>query len=205
VRGLVVAGRDERKTWGDPRITIDVRGGLSLIIDADAFTQVNPKGNTKILDELLGAGQFQESDRILELYCGAGNFTLPMARQSGDVVAIEGYRPALANAKLNAQRNDVRNIRWIAAPVPKAVAELKRRRDKFTKIVLDPPRAGAKGIETDLAAFGAEKILYVSCNPTTLARDLAAMVKHGYKLRRVQPIDLFPQTFHVEAIAVLER
>jgi 23S rRNA (uracil1939-C5)-methyltransferase len=205
VRGLIVAGRDERKIWGDPRITVDVRGGLSLIVDADAFTQVNPEGNTRILDELLGAGQFQESDRILELYCGAGNFTLPMARQSRDVVAIEGYRPALANAKLNAQRNGVRNIRWISAPVPKAVADLKRRRDKFTKIVLDPPRAGAKGIETDLAAFGAEKIVYVSCNPATLARDLAAMVKHGYKLRRVQPIDLFPQTFHVETLAILER
>ncbi|HVO94181.1 MAG TPA: hypothetical protein VMT22_15125, partial [Terriglobales bacterium] len=89
--------------------------------------------------------------------------------------------------------------------VPKTVTELKQRREKFTKIVLDPPRAGAKGIETDLAAFGAEKILYVSCNPTTLARDLAALVKHGYKLRRVQPIDLFPQTFHVEALAILER
>lgn len=205
IQGLIVSGPDWRKVWGEARITVELRGDLSLIVDADAFTQVNPEGNRRILDELLSAGNFQETDRVLELYSGAGNFTLPMARQSNEVVAVEGYRPAIANGKLNAQKNGIDNIRWISAPVPKAVSELKKRRDKFTKIVLDPPRTGAKGIETDLAALGAAKILYVSCNPATLARDLAALIKHGYKLRRVQPIDLFPQTFHVEALAVLER
>lgn len=205
IQGLIVSAPDRRKVWGDPRITVELRGDLSLAVDADTFTQINPEGNRRILDELLSAAGFQKSDRVLELYCGAGNFTLAMARQSREVVAVEGFRAAIANAKHNAQRNAVDNIRWISAPVPKALAELKRRREKFAKIVLDPPRTGAKGIETDLAALGAEKILYVSCNPATLARDLAALVKHGYKLRRVQPIDLFPQTFHVEALAVLER
>ncbi|HVO94346.1 MAG TPA: 23S rRNA (uracil(1939)-C(5))-methyltransferase RlmD, partial [Terriglobales bacterium] len=127
VRGLVVADRNQRRTWGDPTITINVHGGLSLSVDADAFTQVNPEGNSRILGEILGTGQFQESDRVLELYCGAGNFTLPIARQSRDIIAVEGYRSAIANAKLNAQRNGVRNIHWISAPVPKAVTELKRR------------------------------------------------------------------------------
>jgi 23S rRNA (uracil1939-C5)-methyltransferase len=205
IQGLIVAGSDWRKVWGVPRITVKLHGDHSPIVDADSFTQVNPEGNRRILDELLSAGGFQKSDRALELYCGAGNFTLPMARQSKEVVAVDGYRPAIANGKLNAQRDGVDNIRWISAPVPRALAELKRRREKFTKIVLDPPRTGAKGIETELAALGAAKILYVSCNPATLARDLAALVKHGYKLRRVQPIDLFPQTFHVEALAILER
>jgi 23S rRNA (uracil1939-C5)-methyltransferase len=83
--------------------------------------------------------------------------------------------------------------------------ELKRRRENFTKIVLDPPRAGAKGIETDLSALGASRIFYISCNPTTLARDLNALTKHSYRLRMVQPIDFFPQTFHVETLAVVER
>lgn len=205
IQGLIVSGPDRRKVWGDPRITVELRGDLSLAVDADTFTQINPEGNRRILDELLSAAGFQKSDRVLELYCGAGNFTLAMARQSREVAAVEGFRAAIANAKHNAQRNAIDNIRWIFAPVPKALAELKRRREKFAKIVLDPPRTGAKGIETDLAALGAEKILYVSCNPATLARDLAALVKHGYKLRRVQPIDLFPETFHVEALAVLER
>ena len=205
VHGLIVAGGDWRKVWGEPRITVTLGDDLNLKVDADVFTQVNPAGNRRILDELLQAGDFQKSDRVLELFSGAGNFTLPIARQSKSVVAVEGHRPSINNGKLNAQKNTIENIHWICAPVPKAVAELKRRREQFDKVVLDPPRAGAKGIEGDLKALGAAKIIYVSCNPTTLARDLAALGKLGYKLGTVQPIDLFPQTFHIETLALLER
>ena len=205
IHGLIIAGREWRKVWGEPRITVGLRDDLTLSVDADVFTQVNPQGNRRILDELLAAGNFQKRDRVLELFCGAGNFTLPLARRAQDVVAVEGHRPSINNGKLNAQKNGIDNIRWICAPVPKAVAELKRKRERFSKIVLDPPRAGAKGVEADLSALGASQILYVSCNPTTLARDLAALAKLGYKLATVQPIDLFPQTFHVETLAVLER
>ena len=202
IRGLIVAGRDWRKTWGEARITVSVGDDLHLNLDADVFTQVNPAGNRRILDEVLLAGNFQKSDRVLELFSGAGNFTLPIARQSKSVVAVEGHRPSINNGKLNAQKNAIENIHWICAPVPKAVAKLKRRREQFDKVVLDPPRAGAKGIEGDLKALGAARIIYVSCNPTTLARDLAAFGKLGYKLGTVQPIDLFPQTFHVETVAL---
>jgi 23S rRNA (uracil1939-C5)-methyltransferase len=142
---------------------------------------------------------------VLELYCGAGNFTLSIARRSGEVVAVEGQRRAIDSGKLNAQRYGIENIRWRAAPVPSAVATLARRKERFDKIVLDPPRAGAKAMDRDLAAMNAEIILYVSCNPATLARDLAALTKRGYKLATVQPVDLFPQTFHLESLAVLER
>jgi 23S rRNA (uracil1939-C5)-methyltransferase len=141
----------------------------------------------------------------LELYSGCGNFTLPMARQAREVVAVEGSRLAVSNGKLNAQKHGIDNIRWSCAAVPKKIAELKQRHEGFTNIVLDPPRTGAKGIETDLAALGAEQIYYISCNPTTLARDLAALTRHGYKLRLVQPVDFFPQTFHVETLAVMRR
>jgi 23S rRNA (uracil1939-C5)-methyltransferase len=205
IHGLIVAGRHRRKRWGESRITVKLRSDLSLSVEADVFTQINPEGNRRMVAELLTAGDFQRNDRVLELFCGAGNFTLPVARQTEAVVAVEGHRPSINNGKLNAQRNSIANIRWMCAPVPKAVAELERRREKFTQIVLDPPRAGAKGIEANLAALGAEKIFYVSCNPTTLSRDLAALSKHGYQLRIVQPIDLFPQTFHVETLAVLQR
>ena len=122
-----------------------------------------------------------------------------------EVVAVESDDHAIANGKLNAQRYGIENIRWRAAPVAAAVASLARRKEHFSKIVLDPPRAGAKGIDCGLAALCADKILYVSCNPTTLARDLAALTRRGYKLGALQPIDLFPQTFHLETVAVLER
>ena len=205
IHGVVVAGRDWRKTWGEARITVALRGDLKLNVHADVFTQVNPTGNQRIVEELLLAGDFQKSDRVLELFSGAGNFTLPIARGSKSVVAVDGHRPSVNNGKLNAQTNAIENIQWICAPVPKAVTDLKRRREQFTKIVLDPPRAGAKGIEGDLQALGAAKVIYVSCNPTTLARDVAAFGTLGYKLGTVQPIDLFPQTFHVETVALLER
>jgi len=105
----------------------------------------------------------------------------------------------------SAQLNGIANIRWICAHVPAAVKQLTMQRERFSKIILDPPRAGAKGIDRNLAALGAEKIFYVPCNPTTLARDLAALARHGYKLTSVQPIDLFPHTFHVETLAVMIR
>ncbi len=158
-----------------------------------------------MIEQLLAAGDFHRQDRILELYCGAGNFTLPLAQRVGEVTAVEGYRAAIASGEINAQRYRMENIRWHCAGVPQAVARLKRQRQSYNKIVLDPPRTGAKGIEADLAALGAEMILYVSCNPATLARDLANLAKQGYKLHSVQPMDFFPHTFHVESLAVMMR
>ena len=153
--------------------------------------------------ELLEAGAFQTSDRVLELFCGGGNFTLPIAKLVGSVVAVEGYRPALANAKLNAQKHGLENIRWIGESVPVALDGLKKRGSKFTKIVLDPPRTGAKGIDKEISSLGAETIFYISCNPATLARDVAGLARLGYRLTTVQPVDLFPHTFHIETLAVL--
>ncbi len=180
IRGLIVGGADWRRVWDKAAISVSLLADLSLSLDADVFTQVNAEGNRSILKALLAAGDFQSSDRVLELYCGGGNFTLPIAERTKEIVAVEGYKASIANG-------------------------LKRKREQFTKIVLDPPRAGAKGLEADLAALRANQIFYISCNPTTLARDLAALTTHGYKLRMIQPIDLFPQTFHVEILAVIEQ
>jgi 23S rRNA (uracil1939-C5)-methyltransferase len=203
-QGLILNGKSWRNTWGEVAITVRLTGGLALKVDADVFTQVNPEGNRRLIAELIDAAGLQANDRLLELYCGAGNFTLPLAQRSREVVAVEGDRRSITNGKLNAQKNAMENIRWICSAVPAAVARLQRREVKFDKIVLDPPRAGAKDIAASLAALGAAKMIYVSCDPTTLARDLAALAKFGYKTKWLQPIDLFPQTFHVETLAVAE-
>jgi 23S rRNA (uracil1939-C5)-methyltransferase len=205
IGGLVLAGGNWRKSWGETRISIFAADGIRLQVEADLFTQINPAGNRIILNELLTMANFEHNDLVLELYCGAGNFTLAIAKRVREVVAIEGHRPAVESGKLSGRLNDLSNIRWLASHVPAAVAQLAKRQERFSKIVLDPPRAGAKGIERDLAALNANKILYLSCNPTTLARDLAGLAKHGYRLTRVQPIDLFPQTFHVETVAEMMR
>jgi len=205
IGGLVLYGPNWRKTWGRTAISLAVEDGIQLRVDADVFTQVNAQGNRKILSELLAAGEFQSQDRVLELYCGAGNFTLSMAKRVSEVVAVEGSRQSIQNGKLSAQRNGIENIRWVCSAVPAAFSRLRQRREQFAKLILDPPRAGAKGLEAELASFGAEKILYVSCDAATLARDLGALGNHGYKLRMVQPIDLFPHSFHVESLALMTR
>ena len=205
IAGLIVRGRDWRRAWGEVAVSVVPEDGLRVRVDGDVFTQVNSKGNRQLVDQLLAAAEFNPDDRVLELYSGAGNFTHAIARRVGDIAAVEGYRPAVESGEHSAQAIGITNIHWICSPVPAALAQLKKHRQRFSKIVLDPPRAGAKGLERDLAALGAQKILYVSCNPTTLARDLAALAKHGYSLRTVQPVDLFPHTFHVEAIATVVR
>ena len=205
VSGLILHNGEWRKTWGQTAISIRLGDGVGLIVDGDVFTQVNPAGNRIILSNLLAVAGFNNDDRVLELYSGAGNFTLSIAKRVREVVTIEGHRPSVKSGKFSAQLNGIDNIRWICSTVPRAIQQLNNRRERFSKIVLDPPRTGAKGIEQSLASFDAERILYISCNPATLARDLAGLARHGYKPMMVQPIDLFPHTFHVETLAVMTR
>ena len=205
IRGLILTGRDWRRTWGNTRISLLTEDHICLTVEADVFTQINPEGNRRILTELLTTGDFTDQDRVLELYGGPGNFTLSIAKRAREVVAVEGHRPSVDSGKQSAQLNHLSNINWIVSDVPAAVERLVKRRENFTKIVLDPPRAGAKGIVRHLASLGAEKILYISCNPATLARDLGALAARGYKLTLAQPVDLFPHTFHVEVLALMER
>ena len=205
INGLVLYAETWRKEWGRTAVSIRSDNGICLKVEGDVFTQINAEGNRKLLTELLAAGGFEKSDQLLELYSGAGNFTLSLAKRAQEAVAVESYRQSVDSGKRSAQLNGIANIRWICAHVPAAVKQLAQQRERFSKIILDPPRAGAKGIEYSLASFDAEKILYVSCNPATLARDLAALARHGYKLTSVQPIDLFPHTFHVETLAVMIR
>ncbi len=205
IGGVVLQGPRWRKTWGETTISLPIMDDLRTAVEADAFTQVNSEANQRIVVELLQSGAFTPEDRVLELFCGAGNFTLPLAKRVRQVVAVEDCRPAIASAKLSAQFNGLDNIRWMAAPAAVAVARLRKRHGAFSRLVLNPPRSGAKGMARDLASFGADKILYVSCDPPTLARDLGALTSRGYKLRSIQTFDLFPQTYHVEALAVLTR
>jgi 23S rRNA (uracil1939-C5)-methyltransferase len=205
INGLILHGDNWRKEWGQTAVSIRNDDGISFKVEGSVFTQVNAEGNRLLLKELLQAGGFEKNDQLLELYSGAGNFTLSLAKRAHNVVAGESYRQSIDSGKRSAQLNGIANIRWICAPVPAAVERLAKQRQRFSKIILDPPRAGAKGIDRDLASFGAQKILYVSCNPATLARDLSALARHGYKLTLVQPIDLFPHTFHVETLAVMIR
>jgi 23S rRNA (uracil1939-C5)-methyltransferase len=205
ITGMIMRGDGWRHAWGQTAVSVTPEDGVCLRTEGDVFTQINSDGNRLLLNKLLCAGQFGPGDRVLELYCGAGNFTLSIARRSREVIAVEASQASIENGKRSAELNGIDNIRWIRADVPTAVKRLKHRRERFTKIVLDPPRPGAPGIQAELAALGAQVILYVSCNPATLARDLSALAKTGYALQWVLPVDLFPHTFHVETLALMTQ
>lgn len=201
IKGLILFGRGWRRVWGQGKILLRPEDGLKLAVDGDVFTQVNREGNRQIIREVLQWAGLKREEGVLELYAGAGNFTLPMAQRAREVVAVEGDPRAVKNGKDNGQLNGVKNIRWVRSHVPKALKQLRATGESFSKVILNPPRSGARGLEEYLPGLGAEKILYVSCNPSTLARDLMALSQKGYRLTRVLPIDLFPHTFHVESLA----
>jgi len=203
--GIVMAGPGWRQRWGETALSCIVDGDLRLTHDAGTFSQVNTEGNRRLVDEVMAWAGFGAEDDVLELYAGAGNLTLPAARRARRVTAVEANARLVRNGRRNAADNDVRNIRWWRHDVPAAVDAFIRQQRRFTTIVLNPPRDGAKRAAPRLAALGAGRVLYVSCDPATLARDLGRLTAQGYALRRVRPVDLFPQTFHVETIAELVR
>jgi 23S rRNA (uracil1939-C5)-methyltransferase len=143
---------------------------------------------------------------VLDLYCGIGNFALPLAKKAKTVIGIESGYSAIEDAKRNAELNSIRNAEFIADDMQKGLKTLLQRKVQADIIVLDPPRAGAtlKTLERALA-FLPRKIIYVSCNPTTLARDLKLFHLFGFRLEQLQPVDMFPYTYHIECVAEMVR
>ena len=170
------------------------------------FTQVNYEINRQMIDRVLETLALNESDSVLDLFCGLGNFTLPMAKFAGHVVGVEGDQPLINHAKENARLNGIKNVEFYAADLSKAIADQPWANRKYNKILLDPSRAGASDVLHYFKNWQAEQIIYVSCNPSTLARDAGILVNElGYKLLKAGVMDMFPQTGHVESIALFAK
>ncbi|PLX82155.1 MAG: 23S rRNA (uracil(1939)-C(5))-methyltransferase RlmD [Desulfuromonas sp.] len=177
---------------------------LRLLYDAGGFAQVNAGQNRLLVDEVVRLAALVGTERVIDLYCGMGNLSLPLARRSASLVGIEAYQPAIVAAEQNAKTNRVENCRFL---VGDAMSALPRLLDQpCDLLVLDPPRQGAKELNQALAggAHLPTRLLYVSCDPATLARDVKGLTSTGYHLSALRPIDMFPQTHHVETIALLE-
>jgi 23S rRNA (uracil1939-C5)-methyltransferase len=181
-------------------------GGLRLRISADAFFQTN----TEMAERLYGVAAeyagLQGWERVYDLFCGIGTIGLSLAPRAGEVWGLEIVEEAIADAIANARRNEIDNAHFYAGDVRLALRELVERAGRPDVLVVDPPRAGlsAKIVRRVIEA-GPTRIVYVSCNPTTLAPNAAQLVEAGYALRRVRPVDMFPQTPHIECVALLER
>jgi 23S rRNA (uracil1939-C5)-methyltransferase len=163
------------------------------------FTQVNPAINRKLLEYAIGMLEPTSNDRVLDLFCGIGNFSLPLSRQVHSVVGVELMENSVARARWNASKNDISNCEFRTEDLFRDDVELPEAR--ASKVLLDPPRSGAEQVCKRLAERKVEKVVYVSCNPLTLARDAKVLVESGYQLDKAGVIDMFPHTTHVESIA----
>jgi len=171
------------------------------------FIQVNGPLNELMVERALALLEPGPDDSVLDLFCGLGNFSLPLARRARQVVGVEGEAGLVARARQNAQRNGLDNTEFFTANLAAAdLAQSLWAQRRYDKVLLDPPRAGAQEVLPVVAASGAARVVYVSCHPGTLARDAGILVnEHGFRLDAAGVMDMFPHTAHVESIAVFER
>ncbi len=180
--------------------------GVSIAFSPIHFVQVNGDINRSMVSLALDLLRPKPTDRVLDLFCGLGNFTLPVSTRAASVVGVDGDRTLISWARRNADRNNIGNAAFHAADLtaePHGAAWI---RGPYDSVILDPPRTGALGALPHVADTGAERILYLSCDPRTLARDAGYLVRErGYRLERAGVIDMFPHTSHVESVALLRR
>ncbi len=169
------------------------------------FTQVNFDINHKMLAQALRLLDLQATDKVLDLFCGLGNFSLPMARHCQSVTAVEANQTMVERGSENAALNNIHNTRFYAADLMQDCSEHEWAKQSYDKLLLDPPRSGAQMIVENIELFGANHIVYISCNPATLARDIGILVNKGFQLIQAGIMDMFPHTTHVESIALLTR
>ena len=177
---------------------------LQLAYRPGDFVQVNAGVNEAMVAQALEWLAPQADERVLDLFCGLGNFALPLAKQVRDVVAVEGVATMVERAEQNAVSNNLHNAAFFQADLSQPLAQAEWANDGFSAVLLDPPRDGAYEAVRKLSALGAKRLVYVSCNPATLARDTVELMKQGYRLKRAGILDMFPQTAHVEAMALFE-
>lgn len=177
---------------------------LELAYRPGDFVQVNAGVNEAMVAQALEWLAPQADERVLDLFCGLGNFALPLARQVREVVAVEGVTTMVERAAQNAVSNKLHNAAFFQADLSQPLVDATWALQGFAAVLLDPPRDGAFEVVRKLSGLGAKRLVYVSCNPATLARDTVELMKQGYRLKRAGILDMFPQTAHVEAMALFE-
>ncbi len=179
--------------------------GLQLAWQPGDFVQVNAAINAQMVSQALEWLAPQADERVLDLFCGLGNFALPLAQRCAEVVGVEGVSAMVERAASNARANGLDNVQFLRADLSEPLQDAGWAQQGFAAVLLDPPREGAAQLMAHLPALGAQRVLYVSCNPATLVRDAASLVARGYRLERVGLLDMFPQTAHAEAMALFVR
>lgn len=199
VRGLALHGKRWRRAWGDDGVTVRPEPDLPLTVRAGTFTQVNPTANQRLVATVLGLIPASARCRVLDLYAGAGNFALPLARRGAAVIAVESDRQAVGDGTANARALNLAGVRFVVDRAERAVDAFAAAGERFDTVLLDPPRSGAGEVIAGVRRLAPAQIVYVSCDPATLARDLKRLLP-AYRIDTVQPIDMFPHSYHVETV-----
>ena len=179
--------------------------GLPLHFSPRDFIQVNDGVNQQMVARALEWLDVQPQDRILDLFCGMGNFTLPLAKRAAEVVGVEGVAELVAKGQENAQQNGLHNVTFFHENLEEDVTKQPWASRGFDKVLLDPARAGAAGVMQHIIKLSPGRVVYVSCNPATLARDSEALLSAGYQIERLAMLDMFPHTGHLESMVLFVK
>lgn len=201
----VVLGKENIVLAGSGKIRDEV-DGLQFLISPGSFYQVNTQQMIKLYRTAIGMAQIQKTDTVFDLYCGTGTISMFAARQAKKVIGVEIVPAAVQDAKENMRMNGVTNCAFHLGDAAEVTAKLYEKGERADVVIVDPPRKGCSPEAVQLLAeLAPRKIVYISCNPSTLARDLALLEKQGYHTEKIQPVDLFVHSAHIETVAVLSR
>lgn len=201
----MVLGEKSEVLYGDGKITEELCG-LKFRISPKAFYQINPVQTEILYGKALEFADFKGDEVIIDAYCGTGTIGLIASKNVKRVIGVEINKDAVKDAKENAKINGIENVEFYASDAGKFMVSMAEQGNKIDAVIMDPARAGADiPFLSSLVKLSPEKVVYVSCNPETLARDLQYLTRHGYKVRKIQPIDMFPHTDHVECVVLLTK
>lgn len=212
----VVLNVNDKKTsmvLGDRNITLYGKGfiedklcGCTFRISPSSFYQVNPVQTELLYEKAIHEAHLTGKERIIDAYCGTGTIGIIAAKNAGEVIGVELNRDAIRDAVINAKRNDIRNIRFYNDDAGKFMFEMAQKGEKADVVIMDPPRTGSdEAFLSSVVKLSPERVVYVSCGPETLARDLKYLTKHGYTVKRATPYDCFPYTEHIETVCLLSK
>jgi len=204
-RTSLVLGSRFEVLYGEGKIEEELCGNV-FRISPSAFYQINPVQTEVLYNKALEFAQLKKTDTVIDAYCGTGTIGIIASKNAGQVIGVELNADAVRDAKKNAKINNVKNIKFIKADAGKFMLDLAKEKQKIDVVIMDPPRAGSdKAFLSSLVSLAPERVVYISCNPETQQRDLFFLVKNGYKVRKIQPVDMFPHTKHVESVVLITK
>ncbi|SHF82829.1 23S rRNA (uracil(1939)-C(5))-methyltransferase RlmD [Ornithinibacillus halophilus] len=204
-RTNVILGDKTTVLWGEKYI-YDTIGNIRFAISAKSFYQVNPPQTRKLYEKALEYAQVDEDDTVIDAYCGIGTISLFLAQKAKKLYGVEIVPEAINDAKINAKINGITNVEFEVGKAETVMPKWKEDGLRPDVIIVDPPRKGCEeSLLNAMVEMGPKRIVYVSCNPSTLARDLRILEDGGYETKKVQPVDMFPQSMHVECVAMMSR